>query len=253
MSEISVSNKNKPPSETNSCIYNNHIYMISLDDVVSDCTKDKIPYSRRKCDDCFNIQRCKSNFHHSSVDGLFTRFNGDYFHFFLFEFKKYNIRDSEEISGYEIRELNKFYNDIKEYLEQTCPEKDEHYKKIIKKAKKKLRNKEKDLLKLKSYETIYSIIPHMYIEYCRKNKKPYDTESIKSFLLNCKFSLYLVYNYRDLNQYPNKSGIRKYQHNSRDCVKDVFNLQRIRDFNFHDVDIIAGPIDFESTYNDISY
>ena len=226
--------------------------MISLDDIVSYCTKNKIPFSRRNCDDCVNIQMCKSKFHHSSVDGLFTRFNKDYCHFFLFEFKKYNVHDSEEISGYEIRELNNFYHYIKEYLKQRCPKKKEHYKKVLKKTKKKLRNKEKDLLKLKSYETIYSVIPHMFIEYCIKKDIPYDIESIRSFLFNCKFSLYLVYNYRDLNPYPNKSGIRMHQHRSRNCEKDVFNLQRIRDFNFHDVDIIAGPIDFESTYNDIS-
>jgi len=243
VSAISVSDEKRSPSTKNSCIYNNYIYLLSIDDIVSKCTSKRIPSSRKKCEGCPK-RKCKLTFHHTSTDALYVNFHDDYCHFFLLEFKKYNIKDKEEISGDEIRKLLEFQEFIKgtEFFDD--------YMTISEKAIKKLRDKEKDKIKLKAYETVNSIIPHMFIEYCIKLEKDYDISELKSFLLNCRFSFYLVYNYFGFEEedHPNnKTRNRKHVNKSRKCTKDIFNIQRIRDFNFNDVDIIAGPKDFEET------
>ncbi|MDR2624364.1 MAG: hypothetical protein LBC39_07385 [Methanobrevibacter sp.] len=175
VSEISVSNENEQPSETNSCIYNNDIYMICLDDVVINCTKDGIKKSRIKCENCRIKGECIANFQHSSVDSIHIKFNKGNCHFYLFEFKKYNIKDP--ISSYELKKLEKIKNTLNESL----------YEKL----RKKLRRADTCSLKLKAYESVYSIIPQMYIEYCLKKNIPFDfkedIENLKSFLFNCKF------------------------------------------------------------------
>lgn len=247
VSEISVSNNDEPPSKKNSCIYNDDIEMISLDDVVMECTKNNIPHSRI-CECVNDSEFCKASFHHASVDGLYIKFYENKCHFFLFEFKKYDVRKSNQISGYEIRRLENLSSDIDNFSELNS-EKRKKYKKLFNKIKSKLSNKEKDLLKLKAYESVYSVIPQMYIEYCLKNNIDYDIAELKTFLFECNFSFYLVYNYFGREETENKSGFRKDLVNSRNCSKDVYNIQRIRDYNFKDVDIISGSSDFEKTIN----
>ncbi|MDR3223948.1 MAG: hypothetical protein LBT66_09500 [Methanobrevibacter sp.] len=241
ISEISVSDANKFPSTSNSCVFNNDILMISLDDVVKQCTSKKIPCLRKKCSKCSNkYNKCKADFQHKSVDALYVKFYKKDCHFFLFEFKNYNCADPAKISFHEIDKLSNYEDQMEK----------EDYNKIVK----KLRNGEKISLKLKVYESIYSIIPNMYIiEYYKKNGKKYDNiNELKSFLFNCKFSFYLVYNnYKRSDNYPNKSNTRKYQHESKDCKQDIFNIQRIKDFNLEYLDIITGSNEFESLYNEL--
>jgi len=122
---------------------------------------------------------------------------------------------------------------------------------IFDKSKDAYVQKHSNILKLKAYESIHSIIPHMYVEYCLEKNIEWDVHLFKRFLIENKIHFILVYNFekpKNHNELRNRSEIIK----KLNCKEDIKNIQRIRDFSFDTVDIIQGKDSFDKFYNRIS-
>jgi hypothetical protein len=227
LTEISSTGENSPISNDNS--------IICLDDVVKCCTSKKIPESREKCIDCLKTGRCRGTFEHTSTDGLYIDEKNN--RIYLIEFKNIEVYDENEISGKEIRDMDKYLDNIKRKItegkitEGKITENEyDCLSKIFNKAKKEYKSKHAHNLKLKAYESIYSILPQMYVEYCIKKDIEYDIKEYKKFLIDNEIHYIIIY------KFPEEDNENKTRFDKQIAIKcNKKNIQRIRDFTFNTV------------------
>jgi len=222
------------------CIINDDICLISLEDVKKDLLNE-IPLYRDRCQKCEKAgKKCKATFSYSVVDALFITEDDDLISLNLIEFKRLNIHEKYEVSGDEIRKLDELINDLPDELK--------NHVEILEHAKDAFVKKHNAQLKLKCYESLYSIIPHYYIQYCKEKEKKHDVHGFQLFLKDCEINFALVYEFEEVDEINNKSGRRPKEHRYQHCKNDAKSLQRIRDFNFNNVCIIRGSNGFSSFY-----
>lgn len=227
----------------NFCVQNDEVYMLSVENIQKFFLLNRIFDSREICIECMR-KKCKNQFEHFVVDALYANFEYDIKMFYLIEFKNIDLFNKYEISDPGIRNMDKFLNKIEGSLGNA---EFNELKTIFDNAKDTYVDEHSSRIKLKAYETVYSIMPHMYKEYCLKEDIEFNMLEFKRFLNENEIHYILVHNFDD----SNKNELRDRLIKQLKCKKDAKNIKKIRDFNFDTIQIINGTKGFNELVKDI--
>jgi hypothetical protein len=230
----------------NSCVKNDDVYMLSVENIQKFFLLNRIFKSREICSDECKKKRCKNNFEHFVVDAFYANFNHKIKMFFLIEFKYIDLYDKYEISDSGIRKMDEFLSEIKDSLDDRKFDKLDN---IFSKAKDAYVKEHSYRIKLKAYETVYSIMPHMYREYCLKENIKVNMTKFKKFLNENEIHYILVYDFNNPHKNEVRNRLKKIK--QLPCKNDAKNIKSIRDFTFDTVQVIRGTKGFNNLVKDI--
>lgn len=226
-----------------SCVNNDDIFMISLEEVQNEFLSNRIRISREQCSDC-KKNKCKNHFDHCVVDAFYIDLSSN--EMYLIEFKYVDIFDKYDISDRGIRKVNEIFSEIKDSLDDYQLAKVEE---IVSHAKDAYADDHSCSIKLKAYESLYSIIPHTYKEYCLEKNIDVDIDGFKEFLLKLQIHYILAYKFDDPNGNKARNRIRIIR--NLVCKDDPRNVKRIRDFSFNSVCAVKGTSGFNNLFGEI--
>lgn len=269
ITEISKPNKKADP------FVEDDFNLIGLDDIAEKLST-KLVNNRDKCNkDCFRYLLDEDKFRgcnckqllYSSTDGLYVHFSEDsnFLSFYFIEFKKKDLTEKNIGPGSEKRLIDFLKKDIEmiinnkdrinsvdelknilNFFKSTAEGRPFHldYLKVLTDSSTCFSTKLSQDLKLKGYESLISLMPHMYIEFCKSTGKNFSKEdliSFNNFILNCEKNYILVH----LQNKKNKSNRYPEHKSKRDkvvgCSNNLFQLQRLRDFPYNQIKIFNQP------------
>ena len=185
------------------CFIEDDFEMLAFDDI-KDFLKAEIVIHRKRCDDhCPRYDNVKDIFSgcncseliHASADALHVVFpeNQENVSFYFIEFKCKDLTLENTAGGSENEELDELLRYINTSWDVEDLDKLGSFGELIKDSKACFHKVFSHNIKLKAFESFYSILPHMYEEYCRKNNKPENMVEFKEFLFFSKVEYIVVY------------------------------------------------------------
>jgi len=236
-------------SSGDSLIENEEISLLSLDKVTS-ILKEKYPLVKPKCDYCIvsNDEHCVcTSLENLSTDGLYINLiNGHLPELYFVEFKKWDIYNPDNSYGKTLKSINELLNDID--MEITDLSYLEKIKQTLIESKKKIRSENRLKIILKSFESLFCVLPNLYEIYCVENNVVGDVQDFKSFISKCPIEYIIVYEQveEDLSEHIERVRMES------SCENNLFQLQRYRPHPFNEVRMFGVEEDFINFIKDIS-
>lgn len=237
-------------TEKGDIFVNCELKMLSLDNI-SLKLNEKIPLLKDNCSDC-ERDECKIGFEHASTDALYVISPSNSLELYFIEFKKKDIFDDSLLSRHTEENisilLDKFknidLNHLNSGIESTFGNSNEieDHIKYLKKSITEIRSAHSHLIKLKSLESLFCILPWLYKLYCHRNKIDCDMDGFKTFLSSCKKEYIVVYEDTKKNISNNRHEMYKLNF---DCKNENHNIQRMSPYPFDKIRL-RNPDQFTS-------